>query len=274
MKYDIAGKVLIEKCREVLLKYFLGIQAAQSVILDELPQETVSVKRSDYPLKVTDQNGDSYLVILEMQSSWEADAALQLLEYRTRYMLKMGLPAVSCIMLLKEFTQAQDRYEDLEVQFNYRLIRLYEWDAREILDKGITCLAPFTPLMRHGEEVLIQAEEMIYYSDMSRPDKADMLTSMTILSGLVSTDLPVKLLNRRRDIMIESAAYELIKSEGIQQGIEQGIEQGLQKGFQKGISQSIRKLLIHGISTGDVARLLEIDIQTVLKVAQAPETEQ
>jgi hypothetical protein len=56
--------------------------------------------------------------------------------------------------------------------------------------------------MKHGEEVLIQAEEMIYYSDMSRLDKADMLTSMTILSGLVSTELPVKLLNRRRDIMI------------------------------------------------------------------------
>jgi len=261
MKYDIAGKVLIEKCREVLLAYFLGIEVSQSVLLEELPQETVSVKRSDYPLKVTDQNGDSYLVLLEMQSSWEPDVALQLLEYRTRHMLKLRLPAISCIMLLKESGQAQDHYEDREVHFNYRLIRVYEWDAREILDKGITCLAPFTPLMKHGEEVLIQAEEMIYYSDMSRQDKADMLTSMTILSGLVSTELPVKLLNRRRDIMIESAAYDLIKAEGFQQGVEQGI------------CRSIRKLLLHGISVEGVAKLLEIDIQTVMKVSQSPETE-
>ncbi len=56
-------------------------------------------------------------------------------------------------------------------------------------------LAPFTPLMQHGEEFPIHAEELIYYSDMCRMDKADMLTSMTILSGLVSPDLPVKLLD-------------------------------------------------------------------------------
>jgi hypothetical protein len=201
MKYDIAGKVLIEKCRKELLKYFLEIDVAHSIVLDELPQETVSVKRSDYPLKVTDHNGKSYMVVLEMQSSWEPDAALQLLEYRTRHILKMGLPAVSCILLLRKSKVACNRYEDSEVQFNFRLIRVYEWDARDIIEKGITCLAPFTPLMRHGEDVLVQAEEMIYYSDMSRIDKADMLTSMTILSGLVSTELHVKLLIRRRDII-------------------------------------------------------------------------
>jgi len=76
------------------------------------------------------------------------------------------------------------------VQFKYRLIRVYEWDARDILEKGITCLAPFTPLM------------------------------------------------------------------------------------QQGIYQSIRKLLLHGIDANEVARLLEVDIQTVMTVAQSPEKEQ
>jgi predicted transposase YdaD len=64
--------------------------------------------------------------------------------------------------------------------------------------------------------------------------------------------------------MIESAAYDLIKAEGFQQGVEQGIEQG--------ICRSIRKLLLHGISVERVANLLEIDIQTVMKVSQSPET--
>jgi hypothetical protein len=57
MKYDIAGKVLIEKCREVLL------------------------------------------------------------EYRTRHMLKLRLPAISCIMLLKESGQVQDHYRLSENSF-------------------------------------------------------------------------------------------------------------------------------------------------------------
>jgi hypothetical protein len=226
------------------------------------PRKRLLSNVSDYPLKVTDSKGMSYIVILEMQSSWEPDVPLQLLEYRTRHILKLGLPAMSCVLLLRESNLARDRYEDQEVQFKFRLIRVYEWDARDILEKGITCLAPFTPLMQHGEEVLIQAEELIYFSDMSRMDKADMLTSMTILSGLVSPDLPVKLLNRRRDIMIESAAYDLIKTEGIQQGIQQGIH------------NSIRKLLLHGIDANEVARLLDIDIQTVMTVVQSPEKEQ
>jgi hypothetical protein len=62
--------------------------------------------------------------------------------------------------------------------------------------------------------------------------------------------------------MIESAAYDLIKTEGIQQGIQQGIH------------NSIRKLLLHGIDANEVARLLDIDIQTVMTVVQSPEKEQ
>jgi len=49
LKYDIASKVLMERCREEILRRFLGITVLESTILDELPQETVSVKRSDFP---------------------------------------------------------------------------------------------------------------------------------------------------------------------------------------------------------------------------------
>ncbi|MBI5591875.1 MAG: hypothetical protein HY881_15495 [Deltaproteobacteria bacterium] len=61
--------------------------------------------------------------------------------------------------------------------------------------------------------------------------------------------------------MIESAAYDLIKAESLQQGIQQGIY------------HSIRKLLLHGIDAEEVARLLDVDIQTVMAVAQSPEKE-
>ena len=36
---------------------------------------------------------------------------------------------------------------------------------------------------------------------------------MALLSGLVSKDMPRRLLSRRRDIMMESVAYEMIKKE-------------------------------------------------------------
>jgi hypothetical protein len=60
---------------------------------------------------------------------------------------------------------------------------------------------------------------------------ADILTVMAILSGLVSKKLPQLLVSKRRDIMIESAAYDIIKEEGLREGREEGLKQGLQEGI-------------------------------------------
>ena len=45
---------------------------------------------------------------------------------------------------------------------------------------------------------------------------------MAILSGLKGPEVTEKLLMRRRDIMIESAAYDLIKKEGFEEGVREG----------------------------------------------------
>jgi hypothetical protein len=98
-------------------------------------------------------------------------------------------------------------------------------DARQIVEQQALCLLPLTPVMRHEEEVLEEADRLLYDSMLPPGDKADMLTVMALLSGLVSTELPRLLLLRRRDIMIESAAYDLIKEEGRKQGLQQGMLQ-------------------------------------------------
>ena len=223
MRYDISSKILIEKCREEILRRLLGLSVEESTVLEQLPQETVSLKRSDYPVLVTDEDGRQLLVVLEVQSGWEPDVPVQLLEYRCRYLLKYGVDTLSCVLLLRPSRQATDFYEDPEVSFHFRLARIYEFDAREIIREGSLCLMPFVPLMRHGEELITEADRLLYESRLPRGDKADMLTAMAILSGLVSSQLPQSLLARRRDIMIESAAYDLIKQEGLQEGIEEGM---------------------------------------------------
>ncbi len=85
-------------------------------------------------------------------------------------------------------------------------------------------------------KVFQTAEETIYESGLGRGDKADLLTGMALLSGLLDKDLPRKLLERRRDIMMESYAYELIKKEGY--------EEGVLSGFQQGILQTTRELIL------------------------------
>jgi len=235
--YDIAAKVLIDICRDEILRRFLHLDFRQSTLIESLPQETVSVKRSDFPMKVIDAEGRQNLVILEIQTHWNPHVPLNLLDYRTRHILSAGLPAISAVLLLKPDARATDHYRDEEVDFRYHLIKLFEMDANEAIDQWPACLLPFIPLMKNGLDFTRKAEDVIYDAPIPSDRKADMLTSMTILSGLVSDRLPLEILSRRRDMMIESAGYHLIKQDGILEGIQQGIQQGVQQGVQQGIRQ-------------------------------------
>ncbi len=218
-QYDLASKILMETCRDEIVRYFTGADVEETAIVEELPQETVSLKRSDFPVKIRDKAGNESLAVIELQTRWNKDVPLNLLDYRTRYKIKYRMEIISCVILLTSSGTAADMYEDNEVRFRYRLVKIYDMDAREIVDHGPFCLLPFTPLMQNGEEAMPQADDLIYKSERPRMEKADLLTSMAILSGIVSKDLPVQLINRRRDIMIESATYDIIKEIEFQQGM-------------------------------------------------------
>jgi hypothetical protein len=221
-QYDIAAKVLIESCRDELIQRLLGIQVKESTLIEELPQETVSVKRSDFPILVTDDRGKRTLVILEIQTFWNQNVPLNLLDYRIRYLLKHKITAISCVLLLRPSPSATDYYKDNEIQFTYHLVKVYEMDGVDIVSNGPLCLLPLVPLMKQGKTLLDKADQLIYKSDVSREQKANMLTSMAILSGLISEDMPKELILRRKDIMIESVAYDIIKQDGISEGIQLG----------------------------------------------------
>lgn len=217
-QYDVASKILMETCRDEIIQYFAGIDVLESTLIEELPQETVSLKRSDFPVMVKPREGQDALLIFELQTAWHPDVPLNLLDHRTRYQIKYKIDPLSFVILLKPSGTASGVYENNEVRFSFRLIKIYEMDAREVVDGGPLCLMPFVPLMEHGADLLTEADDLIYRSERTRIQKADMLTSMAILSGLVSENLPMELINRRKDIMIESAAYDIIKKDGIQEG--------------------------------------------------------
>ena len=268
-QYDIASKILMETCRDELIRYFAGIEVEESTIIEELPQETVSVKRSDFPIRVKAKNNQESLMLFELQTDWRKEVPLHLMDYRARYLIKYGLKTVTYVVLLKPSRAATNVYKDNEIRYAYNLIRIYEMSAREILDQGPLCLMPFIPLMKYGPDLLDQADDLIYQSEKTRLEKADMLTSMAILAGIISTDLPVQLINRRKDIMIESAAYDIIKKDGIKEGIQQGLKQGLKKGLEEGKKETLLEFLearFGAVSEEVVAGIRKIDTEAHLKL--------
>jgi predicted transposase YdaD len=232
MEYDITAKVLIERSHREILQHFLGLPVVESTLLEPLPQQTATLRSSDFPLLATDAGGQRSLVVLEVQSDWEWEVPFRLLEYRCRHILRERLTdALSCVLLLRPSRVASDLLEDAEVRYRYRLVRVYELDAAPVVQTPIVNLLAFVPVMRGGVELTDTAERLVYESPLPSSEKADMLTGMAFLAGLVSKELTQHLILRRRDLMIQSAAYEIIKEIEGREGEARGEVRGEVKGL-------------------------------------------
>jgi len=81
-------------------------------------------------------------VLLEVQSRWEHDLPLRLLEYDVRYRLKTGLSVLPAILLLTPSGAVVERFEDEGLRYAFRVISLAAMEARELLKTGNPCLYP------------------------------------------------------------------------------------------------------------------------------------
>jgi len=223
MQYDVAAKVVVEHGKEAMLRWFLRIEPEHVELIEELPQETVTLRRSDFPLWVRTNDGKEQIVVLEFQTRWQWEVPLRLLEYVVRFRLKYRLPVVGVVVLFNKREGVEEVYEDESIRFRYHLVRMWDIESEEILQKEEVWLYPFVPVMCGKEGDIFEAEEKIYRSGLDRRDKADLLTALTIFSGFKGEKIVRKLLRRRRDIMIESPAYDIIKEEGIKEGLQQGM---------------------------------------------------
>ncbi len=231
MHYDIASKVILSHCKEPFLKFLCNLKIKEAHLMEAKPQETPSLRRSDFVLKAVLEDNSESLILVEFVSFWKDYIPLRTLETRCRHILQEKLPVKSFIVLLTPSSKAVNSYHDEEVEYRYTLIKLYEIEAKRILKIDAPCLYSFLPLMKGGKKLLEEGEKRIYEAGISRREKADLLTGMAIFAGLISEELTLQLIKRRRDIMIESAAYEIIKKEGYEEGFKVGIQQGIQQGL-------------------------------------------
>ncbi len=157
MQYDIAAKVVLSRCKEAVLSVLCNLPVTSAFLLETAPQETPSLRRSDFVLRATFEDGTERLILLELLSSWKSWIPIRTLECRCRHLLEENLPVISVLLLLTPAGSATDCYTDEEVHYRYRLVRIYEFEAEEILRKGPECLFPFIPLMKGGERLFEEA---------------------------------------------------------------------------------------------------------------------
>ncbi|MCD6508503.1 hypothetical protein J7M22_18025 [Candidatus Poribacteria bacterium] len=280
MQYDIAAKVTLERGKEVILTRFLGVEAEQIELIEELPEETVSLRRSDFPMRVTLKDGEEIIVLLEFQTAFSREFIWRLIEYTMRFRLRYKIKVIPAVIILTPSKLATGSYEDEIVSFRYKAIRIWEENAVDYLNEE--AVYPFIPLMRGGEKLVDEVEEKIYESEeLTTEEKGDILTAMAIFAGLKDKGMTRSLIERRRDIMIQSVAYEMIKEEGLREGIKEGLQQGLQRGFRDSILQVLEEKfsivpsrVIRAIGQVEEPEVLKVMLRAALKSSSLEEFEE
>ena len=264
MKYDVASKRLVELSGKSILRELLKIDIGEFEIIQELPQQTVSLRSSDFPLMVRDQKGDLMIILLEFQTRWDEELPLRVGEYLIRFQRKHRLPVIPVVLLFREHPEALDRYESEFLRVSYHLVRVWEIGGEELLGSGDLFLLPLVGAARSGRAEILEAERRIYESELERGVRADLLAILTIFAGFKDRELVEELLRRRRDIMIESIAYEIIKEEGMREGMREGIEKGELKASKEMVVEALEERF-SVISAGLVERINEIGRAVVLR---------
>ncbi len=224
VRYDIVTKMLLQADRRTILRELLGEGDEDCEILDQLPGETVSLRSADFAIRVG-RGTKERILLLEIQTRWDEQKVHAMVEYRSRFIRQFPRTRVlSMMLLLLPHAWATGSFSDESLTFRFRLIKLWELEADQFLN-GSPVLLPFIPLMKNGLNHIKRIEKMLYEAPLNRDRKGDLLSALTILTGLHDRSAAEALFLRRRDMMIESPIYDLIIQEGIEKGMEKGVEQ-------------------------------------------------
>jgi hypothetical protein len=224
---------------------------------------------------VIDADQQARIVIWEFLSQWKRNAILSVCDYVVRAMIKYSLPVEPLVLLLAPSSQAVDCFEEGRLRFGFTLIPMYALVAAEFLHHADVHLLPFVPVMQGGLEALWEAEHRIYVSsELASEDKAELLTALAIFAGLRDKQLAQQLVQRRRDLMLESYTYEIIKQEGRQEGRQEGWQEGRISSWRESLCdvletrfEMVPMAVINDINRIDNVRVLEELLRTAVKAS-------
>ncbi len=234
-------------------------------VLDVLTPEqpTVEARQADSIIKV-EFNGEMALVHFEFQTSDSTHRPMpqRMAGYIGRAIETYGLPVYSNVIYLRPDAGRRDpgRYVQEppghRVIIEYKVFRLIELEGQPILDGKNAGLIPFTPLMKPPAGV--ENEQWLRYcvqtaDNLDVPNKAEYLTELAILSGLVYEPQTI------RNIISEETMYE---SSIVRYFAERATQQGHQAGVRERAIEDILEVLALRFQS-DVGQTVKQNLEAV-----------
>jgi predicted transposase YdaD len=116
-------------------------------------------------------------------------------------------------------------------RFHFRVIKLWEIPAKDLLQSGLIGLLPLIPLTQGGteEDTLTTTAAELYVAK-----EYDLLALAKVIAGLrmrnkMDQETLERMFRMYQDIIQESWVYQHIIEQGMEKGLEQGIEKGMRQ---------------------------------------------
>lgn len=155
-RYDKIFKENLESVTLALVEKVLNIAVASHEKMPVELQRTLE-RKPDQLLKITDRQGNTFLLHLEFQLADEAAMAGRMLEYRAILQRKYGLPVEQYVLFLSDAVPTMPtRIEQKNLSFAFGLVRLSQVDYRLFLSSDQGDEVVFAVLGDFGD---VQAEQ-------------------------------------------------------------------------------------------------------------------
>jgi predicted transposase YdaD len=213
-EFDIVCKQLIQTYPLDFVRFTLEAEDVEVLEVIETEQPTVESRRTDSFIRVRIQ-GREVLFHNEFQTadSTQTPMPRRMAGYIGRGLESQPLPILSNVIYLRPDAGATDPghyiqdFPGYRVIIEYKVMRLINIDGQTVLSTKRVGLIPFAPLMKPPAGMVavqwlrrcVQAANEL---PLDRPSKANFLTDLAILSGLVHESQTII------DIISEETMYE------------------------------------------------------------------
>jgi hypothetical protein len=186
---------------------------------------------------------------VEFQASSDLGLDGRVLVYNALARRRSGLPVRSVVFLLRPqaLPGASGRISesfgtDHRLEFNYKVVRVWEIKPELLLAGGIgtLALAPISAASANDLPAVIDAMKSRLDAELSAQASREVWVAARILTGLRYSPEIVRALFGEVRLMEESTTYQEI----IEKGIEKGVAKGIQAGIETGRALEARDVLL------------------------------
>jgi len=244
---DVAGKWLLGGEPSSWVRWLL--QDPNLTVEEELSTEFTFIRRENDVLLKVREAGGHFLLLTELQLHPDPRMPRRMRAYAALAEEKYDLfvyPVVFRLLPSRGEEKVPDCYHSefkgVVAHQDFRVVKAWEIEAREVVEKGLTALIPFVPLMKGAdEEVIRRGVELLRQEGI--PQEMEVVLAL-FASFVMDVEEIQKIMRWDMAVLRESPWYNQILQEGLQQGLQEGLQRGLEQGRQQGLQEGLQRGLL------------------------------